>query len=760
MTTSRNPQTRTPSPQALLEGLLHAETERQVHRCLKEHDLLDRSHWRPYGDVQNNGGQFLNQQASPQGALVEKIVNSIDAVLMARAEDRGDLPSSPPQTMFEAAERYFKIPAGRLAEINAADRRRIAKDCVQVVFSGNRTPGYPTVTITDRGEGQHPRDFPQTFLSLSAKNKFNIPFVQGKFNMGSTGAVPFCGRDHNYQLIVSRRHHAQNGEGRLWGFTVVRRRRPDADERLSEFQYLAPNGGVLSIDRASLPIWAAENGAWEHIPSGSLVRLYEYDIPERTNAVLDFSRMLNRRLYRTPLPVQVVERRQFKAHSLENIVPGLDARLIEDTSESVEKGFPTTDRLTVEGVGEIHVSLAPFVEGVETQHWMRASEAVIFTVNGQAHAFEPRDFLRRRGEMGVGLRYLAPSLLVEVDCSRLSSRVIEQLFMASRDRMRDIDERRTLMRELSTYLRQHQGLRELNNRRRISAIKSSTKSEASTQDLFKKLVDSSAAIAAMLRGDGKIPAPVRVTEGSGTAFVGRPFPTYLEWQKNTPFLEKQCPVNSYCELHLETDAENNFLSRPRDAGSCHIQPEAWVMSRKLWNGRLSIRLRPPPGTPVGHQTPLRITFASPMLIRPLRAQGRLTVGPAQATRPGPSRPSPPPRKAAVAPPEIREVRRSSWSAHDFDERSVARVEVHEKRTTIFVNMDNRGLTYACYAEPPRADELKEMYKLASAALAVSLDLAVEKGTVKEDSARKAFAAVGDVLVPAVDFAGRIGRTEP
>lgn len=759
MTISRKPHSSTLKPRAFLEGLLHAETEGDVHRCLKAHNLLDGTLWRPYGGVPNNGGQFLNQQASPQGALVEKIVNSIDAVLTARARETGDLAESPPRTMFEAAERYFNIPAGRLAEVAPADRNRIAKRCVQVVFSGQRAPGRPTITITDRGEGQHPADFPDTFLSLSAKNKVNIPFVQGKFNMGSTGAVPFCGREHNYQLILSRRHDTGSGETCFWGFTVVRRRRPSADERLSEFQYLAPQGRVMSVRADSLPIWRTEGGRSEAMTSGSLVRLYEYDIPEKTNAVLDFSRMLNRRLYRTPLPIQVIESRSFKAHSLENIVPGLDARLIEDTSNSLEHGFPTTDTLHVDGVGDIGVSLAPFTEGVETQHWMRASESVIFTVNGQAHAFMSRDFLRRRGESGVGLTFLAPSLLVEVDCSQLSSRVVEQLFMASRDRMRDIEEKRSLLRDLSTYLRQHQGLRGLNNSRRISAIESSTKSDGATQDLFKKMVGASAAIAAMLRGDGKIPAPVRVTDTNGVDFTGRRLPTYLVWHKKISFLEKHCPVNSYCEVTLETDAENAFLSRPRDAGKCTIQPSTWVVTRKLWNGKLSVRLRPPAGTAIGQEEVLRVTFESPGLVKPLRADGLLVVGSPQPVRPTPPGPPKPPKKAAAAPPDIREVLRPEWPIHGFDDRSVGRVDVHEKATTIFLNMDNRSLSHACYTEPQRAHEFREMYKLAGAALAVSLDVAVQKGTVNEDDAQKAFAAVGDVLVPAVDFAGRIGRMD-
>ena len=239
----------------LLNNLLDAQTEKQVHTCLEQADLLDDSHWHPYGGLENNSGQFLNQQASPGGALVEKVVNSIDAVLMAKAYENDDLSNSPPSTMFEAAERYFNIPGGRLAEVTSTERGQIARSSVQVVFSGQKSPKRPTITITDQGEGQVPEEFPQTFLSLSENNKLKIPFVQGKFNMGSTGAVPFSGKSHNYQLILSRRHPATPGNSDLWGFTVVRRRHPDADERLSQFQYLAPKGKIMSIHDDALSIW-------------------------------------------------------------------------------------------------------------------------------------------------------------------------------------------------------------------------------------------------------------------------------------------------------------------------------------------------------------------------------------------------------------------------------------------------------------------------------------------------------------------------
>ena len=328
------------SSRALLEALLEAQAEEEVHARLSEAGMLDDRHWQPYGGDSNNSGTFANQQASPRGALVEKIVNSIDAVLMAKAFESNDLPDgSPPASMSEAAQRYFGVREGRLAEVPAGERRALARRTVQVVLSGARSPDRPTITIVDQGEGQEPRQFPNTLVSLSKDNKLRIPFVQGKFNMGSTGAVRFCGPLYNYQLILSRRHVAAPGEDTRWGLTVVRRHWAEGD-RAPQYQYLAPEGEILSIESRTLPVWARADGEWTDLEYGTLVRLYEYDIEERTTANFDFSRMLNRRLYRLPVPVQVVERRDFRRQSNEEVVPGLGTLLEEDAVSQLSRASP------------------------------------------------------------------------------------------------------------------------------------------------------------------------------------------------------------------------------------------------------------------------------------------------------------------------------------------------------------------------------------------------------------------------------------
>ena len=50
----------------------------------------------------------------------------------------------------------------------------------------------PNIGIVDRGEGQSPRRMPNTILSINKTNKLKVPFVQGKFNMGGTGALSKC----------------------------------------------------------------------------------------------------------------------------------------------------------------------------------------------------------------------------------------------------------------------------------------------------------------------------------------------------------------------------------------------------------------------------------------------------------------------------------------------------------------------------------------------------------------------------------------
>ena len=92
--------------------------------------------------------------------------------------------------------------------------RRVQAENIQIIADG--PPKDTSVIVYDNGEGQYPHIFEDTFLSLLRGNKNEIHFVQGKYNMGGSGGIVFCGKKR-FQLIGSKRYN-----GGEFGYTLIR----------------------------------------------------------------------------------------------------------------------------------------------------------------------------------------------------------------------------------------------------------------------------------------------------------------------------------------------------------------------------------------------------------------------------------------------------------------------------------------------------------------------------------------------------------
>src|ERR1051325_8587568 len=92
---------------ALFFELFHAPTEQAVDEMIFPKDHLVA--WSPLGGNERNFGVIENQQSSPIAALIEKITNSIDAILMRKCYEAGVDPkcSAAPKSMEEAIHRFF-----------------------------------------------------------------------------------------------------------------------------------------------------------------------------------------------------------------------------------------------------------------------------------------------------------------------------------------------------------------------------------------------------------------------------------------------------------------------------------------------------------------------------------------------------------------------------------------------------------------------------------------------------------------------------
>ncbi|GLR89451.1 hypothetical protein [Bradyrhizobium iriomotense] len=80
----------------LLDELLAAETEEAALEILTKKGLLnDEKRWRFLGDMPNNQSIVHNQQTTAAAALVEKVTNAIDAILMRKVRADGIDPRGP-----------------------------------------------------------------------------------------------------------------------------------------------------------------------------------------------------------------------------------------------------------------------------------------------------------------------------------------------------------------------------------------------------------------------------------------------------------------------------------------------------------------------------------------------------------------------------------------------------------------------------------------------------------------------------------------
>lgn len=592
-------------PHQLFEALLHAEDELEVDGILSKSSYIsDEDSWQPLGDIENNFATVGNQQSDATAALVEKIVNGMDAVLMLECFKRGLNPEGleAPPNMSAAIEAFFGIKGGQIGALSAKERTKLA-DVVQLVAVGSKEA--PSYLVIDRGEGQTPKSFPFTLLSLARSNRLRIPFVQGKFNMGGTGILPFCGT-RKYELLVSRRNPqailaSSDDSANLWGFTIVRRMPPAGGRRGSMYVYLAPGQKIPTFSASYIKVLPGAPSK-EKPPEpyaqileyGTCIKLYNYRWKARSTATTEARYELERFLHAPCLPLRITETRDYTAHYFSTTLSGIWATLYTEDGEEaikVETGFPSPGELNLTDVGRLPYRMVVFTEDVKARH---VPHGIFFTLNGQVHGSLPLDFVSRR----LGFDYLGSHLLVSVDCTDMHTLVREDFFMGSRDRIRQNEIFRQIEDALEDELKNHPGLRALNAARRKRNIEKALEGERDTIEAFQHLLRSDPSLAGLFSSG--ISLVTSTGSGEVEIFRGKKFPTFFRLIKEPKGgLNKPCPINRYCRVEFETDAENEYFTRLDSPGSIEFLPLYVCEHWHLWNGRLIARFHLPKGTKPG-----------------------------------------------------------------------------------------------------------------------------------------------------------------
>ena len=788
----------------LLFNLLTVDREDEVIRVLKAAGLWDHGvSWRLLGDREDNYATIGAQAVIPEAALAEKITNATDAVLMRRCREMGIDPKGPdaPTGVRNAVARFFEVNpdasySGSLEVWDSVQIREVARSTTSIALTGDRRRqvdrkrNYPSVTILDRGEGQSPEMQPKTLLSLGNSLKRDIAFTHGKFAMGGTAALRFCGDSH-FQLVLSRRAPAiaaEDGESSDWGFTIVRRDYQKGDS-MTAYRYLAPveadqrpgHGDILRFPATSLPIGPRFNIPYEvPVESGTLIKLYQY----QTDSVTQFGQTGGLRqeldvwMPQLPLPIRLHECRwQGRQRSAEWNLTGLNRRLKGAAPE-----YDATGTLTVRGEP---FTYRIFCLGGDNANRYRGNQGVVFAVNGQAHGMLHK---RLFGTKAVGLGQLENALAVVVDCTELSVPSLEDLTQNSRDRLSESQFRKEVEEKIKQLLSDDRRLRELNRQRADKRLEERLTDDRPLEEMLQQLMRHSNVLNALfLRGTRLANQTTLNPYHEGGDFEGRPHPTEFRFLR-LPYgevFERNCHVGQRTRIDFATDVEDNYFDRAIIPGSLDVRihrngksiasPEYTYVMR-LSSGVAHLSLDLPPSVIDGDQLIVEVCVNDETLISPFVNRAQIAVLPEQKTPPGgrgnSRRRGSGNARLSLTPsgiefPQIDEIHEARWGENEMDKWSALRVvnlgkdETSNALKYLFaVNMDNEYLRAERRSTPSKKDLLDAQWKYGLVLLGLGLlrepeSSASEAAEQLDERDRVAATsdAIGPVLLPMINELG-------
>ncbi|HPE54814.1 MAG TPA: hypothetical protein P5514_05265 [Bacteroidales bacterium] len=565
-------------PEVVFQQLFNAPSEQDVSDILNSYTAFkDPDNWLPLGGDEKMFGIVRGQQSNPIAALVEKVTNSIDAVLMRKCHESRIDPQSKeaPKNMEEAIEKFF--PDHNNWDLRKF--RRTQSEEIQIVADGPTR--NTSVIIYDNGEGQHPEKFEDTFLSLVRGNKINIHFVQGKYNMGGSGALVFCGKNR-YQLIGSKRW---DNSGKF-GFTLVRQNKigqtTDA-KRFSYFEYFKFNGSIPSFDSKEMDLKLYDR----KFKTGSVLKLYSYQFPPGyAGFAQDLNQSLNEFLFQPVLPILTVDNEDRYPNNkvLELDLYGLKRRLEEDKNDYVDSFF--SEEYEDELFRKAKVTCYIFkpkldLRDVKTSkkiikdRFFRNDMSVMFSVNGQVHGSYSSEFITRTLKFNL----LKDYLLIHVDCTGMKPDFREELFMSDRERLKKGDEANQLREFLGKKLRKSQ-LDEINRRRKESIglesedtselIKSFARNLPKDSELFKLLQNT---LKLEELKDKKKPEKPKKPTGKPDipTFSPQRFPSFFKLNKGKDGVNViSVPIKGEKTIKFDTDVEDEYFDRTEEPGELQI----------------------------------------------------------------------------------------------------------------------------------------------------------------------------------------------
>jgi hypothetical protein len=339
------------------------------------------------------------------------------------------------------------------------------------------------------------------------------------------------------------------------------------------------------------------------------------------------------------------------------------------------------------------------------------------------------------------LDYLKDDLFIIADCTKIPGMSRDDLFMSSRDRLRENPIRKALEEQLELLLSSHRGLQDMNKQRELDASKNSLKDNKLLEKLIDRMISFTPSLASFFSPGDRLTGP-NLNGGANPSFQGKRFPTYFGlFNEPKDGLIKECALNAKCAVLFETDVENQYFSRALDPGELIVSPDEAKVGMLLWNGRGILFLRVPPDLKPNETAEIHVEVKDPNNYDPFTSKFKLkALEPMAKVKTGKHRKKKK-KSPKLALPNIKKVCKDEWGTYHFDGGSGLAII----GSTYFVNIDNVYLVTEKSRSRTHPSILEEQFTngLVIASLAMRHDFDERKKTgqitIEEDEIRERIA---------------------
>ena len=292
------------------------------------------------------------------------------------------------------------------------------------------------------------------------------------------------------------------------------------------------------------------------------------------------------------MPIYIIDRKERypKDMGLERIMFGLSNRLLDQKDKYVDRQFS----LEITGnkdVGKIRATVTVFKvkneektvkEFKETiqNEFCKNNMSVAFSLNGQVHGFYTSEFISR----ALKYKLLKDYLLIHVDCTNMTLHYRNNLFMASRDRLKNAKEAGVIRKLLADNLRKG----ELNDiyKQRKDSFSADTSDTNELLKKFSKNIPLNPEMLKLLKQTFKLEEigkkkdetekDRKKTERKPKTkepFVSQRYPSIFKIDGKLDKdgkLVKTIPLGGDKTIRFDTDVENEYFDRIKDKGELKL----------------------------------------------------------------------------------------------------------------------------------------------------------------------------------------------